>query len=504
MNYETSCIKTIEQAADFSGQQNIEADIVLPDYYDTIGKILRCNLIPLTEAVTPTEEKISVAGIAKLEILYCGENKKIYHYENEYKYTKIFQVKSYQTDKAVKINQDVFSVNCKALGPKRIEVRAVLMIRGNYISLNEQNVISDINDSAVVARMVSHEILNPVTVASREFCASQVFNLADESEKLVAILRKSSRVTFNEIKPIRNKIYVKGVCDCEIVGVTEAECDVKKLGFAVGFSEIIEISDVEENDICKIQENYVYCDSVIHSENTDNYELDLRVSIGLLINVFRKESITLADDAYSLNNKLNADSCELTLYKSLDKLSETEKFSFDIDLYEDEKIKIFDVSAENIKITTEKRSDKIIGLVTADYYVIYADSNNTTSIACKEHTIEAEIAITHDSLIMNSATAKVLLVNDVQMREGKIKIEGEVFIEMLLINTCKANGFTEIALTDDENFVSSGYVIYFGKSNEELWSIAKENRTSVELIMQMNNLKDDILHEDKVLLLPKF
>ena len=64
MNTDTLCIKTISESANLTAQQNIDADIMLPDYYDTIGKILKSEITPVIEAVTSNGDKISIAGIA--------------------------------------------------------------------------------------------------------------------------------------------------------------------------------------------------------------------------------------------------------------------------------------------------------------------------------------------------------------------------------------------------------------------------------------------------------
>ena len=78
MNTETLCIKSITDAADLTAQQNIDADIILPDYYDTIGRILKSEITPVIEAVTVSGDKISIAGIAKLydtPVTVIGQNK---------------------------------------------------------------------------------------------------------------------------------------------------------------------------------------------------------------------------------------------------------------------------------------------------------------------------------------------------------------------------------------------------------------------------------------------
>ena len=117
------------------GQQNIDSDFILPDYYADINKILKCTIKPFNEAVNCSTDKISVAGIAFVSLLYMGDDKKLYNYESEIKYSKVLQANEIEANDNILVQQSVESSNFRALGPKRIEFRANIMISVN-ISVN--------------------------------------------------------------------------------------------------------------------------------------------------------------------------------------------------------------------------------------------------------------------------------------------------------------------------------------------------------------------------------
>ena len=217
MNTDTLCIKTINESANLTAQQNIDADIILPDYYDTIGKILKCEICPVTEAVTSSGDKISLAGIANFSMLYIGEDGKMYCYENEYRYTKVFQSQYAEKCLSTRFSQTVFSLNCRAIAPKRIELRAVLQIGLKIINEADKSFIRSTDENCVIAKNENISYFSPVNLVTRSFSVGSSYPLADFSDKIDVIIRKESKIKVSEIKTIHNKAYIKALAETEIL-----------------------------------------------------------------------------------------------------------------------------------------------------------------------------------------------------------------------------------------------------------------------------------------------
>ena len=149
MQTQNKTIKT--KAAVFSDikEQAVEADLILPDYYPDISKILKCSVNLSTEAVTVSGDRISVAGTALIKLVFCGDDKSINVYETQAKYTKILQCSDIEATDIVDVMQTAGALNYKALGPKRVEVRAVAVVKINVHRLCEKTVLSDVNDKYI-------------------------------------------------------------------------------------------------------------------------------------------------------------------------------------------------------------------------------------------------------------------------------------------------------------------------------------------------------------------
>ena len=65
MELEYATVKELKTYDSTVREQPVEADIVLPEYYPAIGKILKCLVEPSEESVTFADSRVSVAGTAE-------------------------------------------------------------------------------------------------------------------------------------------------------------------------------------------------------------------------------------------------------------------------------------------------------------------------------------------------------------------------------------------------------------------------------------------------------
>lgn len=504
MNTDTLCIKTISESANLTAQQNIDADIMLPDYYDTIGKILKSEITPVIEAVTSNGDKISIAGIAKFAMIYIGEDKKMYCYENEYRYTKVFQSQFAEKNPAIKPSQTVFSVNCRAIAPKRIELRAVLQIGVRINTESDSMLISSIDNDSIIVKNENITYISSINSVSRSFSLNASYPLNDFNDKIDIIIRKNSRIIITEIKTIHNKAYIKGLAETEILYFSNDTNNTASTVLSIPVSEIIDIFGAEENDECNIYFNDIYTEVGIKNES-DNQTLDIRLDVNLQAEINRIMNGSIISDMYSIKNEISFVKDSVVLYNSRKRASKTETAVFETSIYDESIFTIIDTWANNIKISCEKQAIGYGLLITATFNALIRNEDSVLSIISREHTFEATIPTESSECTATNMQANVLSISALQMQGSKIKFSADIIIEADIYTFRKVSGFTNIEINDTESYDNSAkYIIYFAKQNEELWSVAKENRTSVDIIKNINNLTEDIFTEDKMIILPSF
>lgn len=505
MNIDTLSIKSIKESANLTAQQNIDADIILPDYYDTIGKILKSELKPVVEAITSSGDKISIAGIAKFTLHYLGEDNKMYCYENEYRYTKVFQSQFAESCISTRASQTVFSLNCRAIAPKRIELRAVLQVGIKIKAENNSMLISEIDDSSVISRSDTLSFISAVNSVSRTFSLSSSFPLNDYNDNIDIIIRKDSRIKIQEIKTIHNKAYIKGIAETEILYYSNSSGNTSATVLSLPLSEIIDIFGAEEDDICNVIINDVYTEIIIKNNDAENQSLDIRIDINLQADVSRNITGNILADVYSIKNEIYTEKDTVELITSSKKVSKTENIVFETDIYDESKLSVMDCWVSNIKISSEKHGNRYNFLTTAAFNALIKNEYGNFSIISREHTFESELIAENSENAADIIDCQVLSIQALQTQGGKIRFTSELLFSTDIHTIRKVTGFTNVTVNEEARCENSAkFIIYFAKENEVIWDVAKENKTTVDAIKQLNSISGDILTEDKMLVLPSF
>ena len=505
MNTETLCIKSVNESANLTAQQNIDADIILPDYYDTIGKIIKSEICPVAEAVTSSGDKISVSGIAKFSLLYMGEDNKMYYYENEYRYTKVFQSQYAEKSLSIRINQTVFSLNCRAIAPKRIELRAILQIGARLIVEGCNELISAVDNDCVITKNENISYISTINSVTRSFSLSSSFSLSEFNDKIDIIIRKNSRIKNSEIKTIHNKAYIKGLAETEILYYSNESGCASTTVLSIPVSEIIDIFGAEDDDDCIVHFNDVYTDIILKNNDTENPSLEIRLDVNLQAEITRRVNGNIISDAYSINNELHTVKAAAELSILRKKLSKTESLVFETDLYDECDFSVIDCWLNNVRLSSEKHGNRNNILLTAVFNAFLKNEYGKFSLVAREHTVEVVLVADGSDVNFSEPAYDVLSISALQLPSGKLRFSAEITIGSAVDNICKVYGFTEIDVCDEIKCdASSRYTVYFAKSNEDIWSVAKENRTSVEAIKAINDLSGEAITEDKMLILPSF
>lgn len=505
MNIENETIKINKNVCTLSQLQNIESDFVLPDYFADISKILKCTVVPFTEAVSVSGDKISVSGKVQFSLLYADENKKLYNFENEIKYTKIFQGQNVSISDNITASQYVTVMNYRAMGPKRIELKGSVQITVDVVASEDKIFVTKVDDENTYLKCENKKVFMPVTAVQRDFSINATVTPDNiYSSQLQCIVRKESKVSFSELKPISDKIFIKGEGIVNIFYLTQ-EGKMNNSVINIPFSEVIDLYQVREDDICRI-ENTEASVNVIIKENDDKCSFDVTLNIAMIIKAMREREICYINDIYSSSHKLNTEYDEYEICCKHDSTGKTFSGEAEVEIY-DVQGEIIDSFADAIHITQEKSDDKNLIVISGNYNALIKRDDLSNYLISRSFTKEYE-AVDYNTELYNNVKVKgfdVLSVSALQKGDDRIIFRSDIFVDFDVQEKCKIKMLTQLDADKSSNDeIKNRITLYYAKKNEDIWNIAKENNASITKIKNINNLETDILNEDKVLLLTNF
>lgn len=495
MNIEKNKILTALAPVIIREQQNIETDIILPDYFDNISKVLKCSVTPKIEAYTPSSDRLSVAGKAEISLFYMGEDKKLYNYESEIKYTKVLNSSGIEIKDNFYVEQNTISLNYRATGPKKIDIKCAVDVIMNIFKIEETEFITSIDDETVFHRVKNSEITVFDGLFNKTFSISHDIQSIEESYR--ANIRKNCKLEITETKLMPNKMFIKGICKLYFVNIADNEEKFVRSSFDVPFSEVLDMYGLTEEsnyDIFNVNTD-VIVDKNINSEK-DKIHVNIEVNLNVMLT--KKTEINFIDDIYSVKSELNSSFSELNYLKLKDKCSETITLSFIADTFIEDAFSVCDSYIDNIKLKYKAETNNIE--VSAEFNAVLKLSDDSYAFISRSYNNEFKLNknIVFRPEIINS---ELLSISALQASESNIRFTADLSLFILGSEYCKENILTDAVTTDNLVSYKGGIIIYYASKGEKMWDIAKENKSSVDVVKCLNGISEDEITENKMLII---
>lgn len=493
-------------------EQGIEFEYILPDYYPDIFRMIKCEALPEVISYTVSDGKLSYELCVSVNILYCSENsKQVNTIKQKMNYTKTVESAKIQDQSEIVLIPKTDYVNCRVVNQKRVDIKGAVTTKIKVIGENKQEMICDVRGLNVQLQK------RPVEYAVGKLSAYKTTEISEEIElshskpQVKSIIRSVASAGTPEIKVISNKLIVKGNIDvnilysCEDSGIPSMET----MKFTVPYSQILDISGVDEAYKCYVNIHVVSCDVTPSADSDGNmYRLKCEVNARISCNAMKSGYAELVTDIYSTRYPcdFNLSKVKISCMPSSFDESASEKYILECS---DSKIdKVYDVwcSAGNTSIKTIPEEKCIMVSAMLHYAVMYREPDGMPVLMEKENAYEHKITVPEiDCGSYADAELSVSGCTYNLVSGEKITINPEIRISGKVYSSSEVKIVSDIQINHEEMKKSDGdYALrhYFGMSGESIWDIAKKYSTSVNAVMEENNLYDEKLSENSMLLIP--
>lgn len=502
MQTQNKTIKT--KAAVFSDikEQSVEADLILPDYYPDISKILKCSVNPSTEAVTVSGDRISVAGAALIKLVFCGDDKSINVYEAQVKYTKVLQCSDIEATDIVDVMQTAGSLNYKALGPKRVEVRAVAVVKVNVHRLCEKTVLTDVNEKCIQKHICEKKCFGLSSFLCGELNINENVKSASQGT-FKSVLQSNAAVSVEEIKPAKNKLMVRGKCAVATTYITESG-DVAVLSYPVPFTEICDAYAVSDDTKCFVGIKSADVFVSVKDNSEGSVSLDVNIKLPFVLLAGTDDEIMYIDDVYSVAQDIDACFCKLDVLKAVTPCEGRLHRVFTADSYDENITEVCDAFVDDIRYSIEASSGNVKATGSLNVNAVLKNTDGQFVVITRTFAFEEALAIDavsfgegFISLMCDSVSASV--------NGGKVNFTVDMKYSGFVCSNDEQKMLYSIDFKEaDSTQPNENVVIYYAHSGEKLWDIAKENRSTVDKISAVNNISSDVIRQDCVLVFPNF
>lgn len=505
------------------------------DADNEIENIINQKEIVTTDGVVTRENQITVNGTINYNILYypknsemvCGEEKEINFEEN----IKLMGINS---EDNANVAMEVLSSSIKPVDGKnyiyKIQLKAYIIVEKiedldiataidtdsqgeNYENNFAKENSGKNNVENIMTKKRNIDSLAIMADKTDTFRVSEQIAVPHGKPPIGTIVWSDIRIKNQNIKTMEGSIIINGQLSVFIIYIPEMENMPEQwLEQTIDFNGQLEMSEATE-DVVSYIELWLNNVNVQPEINQDNEMRNLSVSALLKLNVklYKETSIKVIEDVYKPGANLvpimEPKTYQKLLVKNASRTKEVVKMK--IDKTKGQLLQICNSQAE-IKIENilvRDNSLKAIGKIKT--CIIYISSDDRHPICCQcresnfEHGIDAEGIKVNDEYFLNW---KVEQVNANMLNADEVEIKAVIALEAIVFKKVEQNFVTEINQEPvDMEALNSAPVLkgYIVQKGDTLWKLAKENYTTIEKIMTVNNLENETIKKGDRLLIIK-
>lgn len=505
-NNDTQRLGFCDTVCEATAEQSLDADISLPDYCPEIQRILKCTVVPDVTSVQNSNGRITADANAVVRLLYVGDNGKTAGYEQSYPIQKFIESSKVTSDCAVSVSVNTDYVNCRAVNPRRIDIRAMMTFIFKALKKREENVLCSADGAGIQTMNEDFSVASLSGVCERAFSIGEVVEIGNDKPPVSNIINVSSCANASDVKIINNKALVKGECAVKLYYIGEESGAVECMEHSLPISQIVELDGIGEKSLSSLRLCVSSCEAVPKADSSGEMRLvDLNVRLSAFMIAFDEVPMSLISDAYSTEYETQnvTKSIELMEYNDSFNTSFTNKVVLEsigvsVDC-------VLAVWCSDIKYSFSAKEDKCIVSGTYQATVLYKDSEGQTGVVQKPVDFDCSVRLKDRSeRIMCFGSAQISGCSCAVTGDSRLELKTEIIANGIVLSCSIKKYISSIEISEENKKTDKpcALTIYFCEKGESLWNIARRYNTTVDAIMQENDMNYDTVEESGMLLIP--
>ncbi len=507
---EEKCLKTSVYVNDTiyseSAEQAVDVDFTLPDYCPDISKIFKCQAVPRISSKGLSGKTLTIDGSALLTVLYCDKNGEICSYEYQYPFSKSIEMPAEYNGVNIFSKAVTEYINCRAVTGRKVDIHGAIGIKVKIFKRKCTEIISDIDDENTEINRGIAPATIPMGYAEKYLMIEEEFQIGQGQPNIRTILRSEVKSCVRETKVINDKAVVKGEIAVCILYCPDGGGKPQTVKTNIPFSQIVDVEGITDSCSCETKSEIAFFEVKPRIASTGETNcFSLTAKILLTCEAWCGNDIAVILDAYSRKYQTDIIRNKVNFNKITSNISETYhcKKSINLEMPVTEVLDLWcNVKPENVKF--EDGQMMISGDITASMIAAAEDNDtfyNEKAIDFEyKYPVVCEIGNPHCEPEIEILSCGYTLTSPENM---ELRVD-------LAVNAAVYEK-SEISLISDFNIdethpaerkSNSAMVIYFPDEEESLWDIARSYNASVDEIMRINDLENNIIPKGKMILVP--
>ena len=494
----------LDKTFETSLEECVEAELSLPEYMPEILRIIKSVAIPKINSCRCVGERVTVDGVCELRMIYTAEDGCIYSFSQSRNFTRYCENQCFADADDVNVKAGVNYVNCRAVSPKRAEIKAGVSLCVFAYSGVCEKITSLGEQCSVEEKCIPISVMSLGCCNSRNFSMSETVEIEDGSASF--LISSSASAVVTETKKIGNKIMIKGDSTVEISYVPcEDKRVVSHISHTLPINQILEFDGMNERFSGDVVLDVYACDVVIKNDSSgDGRAFDIALSINASVKMWEQKDYFVITDAYSVEGGVDLTREKLLYYTSTDEIHDNYNFKENIDLSKIGVLSILDMTSESGDSVAECKENTVN--ISGSLKLSFLLRDTAGEIVTLDKMVDYKYSKTLNGEYSDGVCVCHVSVNSLDCTLNGSS-QAEVRAQLGIICTVFEKNETEVVSDITENpdikrETLSAVTVYFPENEESLWNIARRYNTTVSAIADENELEGETTGNRRVLFIP--
>lgn len=488
-------------------EQGIDSDVNLPDYCPDIMRILKCCVHTDINSSKLIGDRVTADGNAKITVIYSDEKNNICSYSTDYPFSKYVELSSSYDDAMTVCTAKTDYINCRAVSKRRLDMHGVVSLHFTVSRTSREKLISSAGGDGIQLKRKGIDVSSVCAAASKCFQLSEVANVGDTSPGIGKILSYSAAPIISDTKIIKGKLLIKGELTVNVLYCSDStDTEAIRLVCNLPFNEIIEAADFSDSCTTDIKLNVTRLTAEPKVDNDGDYRyMNISAEICACATAYDDSSVNVIKDAYSTDTEIDTKYSTIDFNKIILNFSDSFSCRQNVDISSLNPQKVFAAVLSEPSYDCTFNEDKMYmkGKVPISLIVIDGDG---APVSC-EREAEFEYSRTIDGDSELYSCSPMLCISGFSCNlngDGTLDFKAEMSINAVVFKKIREKVLTSLSVTDScqQKEKKSSLTVYFCSGKESLWDIARRYNTTVEEIMEENELSADYLENKTMLMIP--
>ena len=511
INRET--IPVTEILLDDMQEQSVELDYVLPDYDPDIFRIIGCEIHPVILGYAMGTDRITYEMRADIRVLYCGSGSKLLQcISQQMTFSRNIELPRPAEAPSVLLRPKTTYANCRAVSPRRLEVRGAVSVQIRVAGEKKQEVIQDVFGMHVQLRKIPVEYAAQKRHAAKNVILNEEIELGQSKPSVKTILRSDVRLEHQEHSILAGKLIVKGEAQVHLLYTWEKspeENGIEQMQFTLPYSQIIDMEQIDESYQGNAEVQVIRCDlKPCNGKNSAADQIQCELELRLNCTAVKTASAQLVTDAFSTMYPCEQSTVPLQIDMVPKPIQATMQCSASLLPGDNAPSCIYDLRCQvrnvNMQLLADTNRIRVSGMLCCS--LLAGDSEGCPMLLEKEEAFEVytDSEIPLDNAVLQAQVEPTDCTYHLAS-DGTVSMKASLLLQGVLCPSSRHVCLSDLTVDGENKLIRDGdyaLKLYYGVEHEHVWDIAKRCHTSVNAIMEENDLSDEQLTTPGMLFIP--